>query len=190
VKQAKGANVVRLVVALLAVIGGWLAWKTLFPSEEQRIRARLDQIVDTVNAPSSDDLGKLADAARLASFFTDDVTIDPGPPYPTMRGRDAVVAAAAAAGRAAGGFELSFADVQVAVGDGDTAHGAPDPHADVDQRPDNGRPRGRARAPQRGWRVAGNGGDAGRDAPETAMKTDTGRQALGIGLLPGAYCLR
>jgi ketosteroid isomerase-like protein len=121
VRAVKGANVVRLLLALFAVTGGWLAWRTLFPSEEQRIRARLDQIVDTVNAPSADGLGKMADAARLASYFTADVTIDPGQPYPPMRGRDAVVAAAAAAGRAAGGFELSFADVEVAVGNGDTA---------------------------------------------------------------------
>jgi ketosteroid isomerase-like protein len=122
VTLTKGANVVRLLLALFAVVGAWLAWKTLFPSEEQRIRARLDQIVATVNAQSTDGLDKLADAARLASFFTEDVTIDPGTPYPTLRGRDAIVGAAAAAGRASGGFELSFADVQVAVGDGgDTA---------------------------------------------------------------------
>jgi ketosteroid isomerase-like protein len=117
----RGSNLVWLIFSLFAVISGWLAWKTLFPSEEQRIRARLDEIVETVNAPSADGLGKIADAVRLASFFTEDVTIEPGQPYPTMRGRDAVVAAAAAAGRAAGGFELSFADVQVAVGDGETA---------------------------------------------------------------------
>jgi ketosteroid isomerase-like protein len=122
VKRTKGANVVWFLLAVFAVVAAWLAWKTLFPSEEQRIRARLDEIVDTVNAPSADGLAKLADAARLVSFFTEDVTIDPGVPYPTMRGRDAIVAAAAAAGRAAGGFELSFVDVQVAVGDGgDTA---------------------------------------------------------------------
>lgn len=118
---AKGANVVRLLLALFVVVGAWLAWKTLLPSEERRIRARLDQIVDMVNAPTTDGLGKLADAARLASYFTEDVTIDPGHPYPTMRGRDAVVAAAAAAGRSSGGFELSFADVDVAVGNDDTA---------------------------------------------------------------------
>ena len=101
-KRTKGANVVWILLAVFAVVAAWLAWKTLFPSEEQRIRARLDEIVDTVNAPSADGLAKLADAARLASFFTEDVTIDPGAPYPTMRGRDAIVAAAAAAGRATG----------------------------------------------------------------------------------------
>jgi ketosteroid isomerase-like protein len=118
---AKGSNIVRLLLALFAVVGAWLGWKTLFPSEEQRIRARLDQIVDTVNTPPADGLGQIADAARLASYFTEDATIDPGAPYPTLRGRDAIVAAAAAAGRAAGGFELSFADVEVTVRDADTA---------------------------------------------------------------------
>jgi uncharacterized protein (TIGR02246 family) len=118
----RGSNLVWLFLVLFAGVAGWLAWKTLFPSEEQRIHARLGEIVDTVNAPSADGLGKLADAARLASFFTEDVTIEPGAPYPTLRGRDAIVAAAAAAGRAASGFELSFVDVQVGVGDGsDTA---------------------------------------------------------------------
>jgi ketosteroid isomerase-like protein len=122
VKRTKGATVVWFLLAVFAVVAAWLAWKTLFPSEEQRIRARLDEIVDAVNAPSADGLAKLADAARLASFFTEDVAIDPGAPYPALRGRDAIVAAAAAAGRAAGGFELSFVDVQIAAGDGgDTA---------------------------------------------------------------------
>lgn len=120
-KVTRGANLVWLLLALLAVFAAWLVWKTMFPSEEERVRARLDQIVDTVNAQSTDGLGKLADAARLASFFTEDVTIDPGQPYPPMRGRDAVVAAAATAGRSAGGFELSFVDVQVSVGADATA---------------------------------------------------------------------
>jgi ketosteroid isomerase-like protein len=121
VKAVRGANLVWLLVVVFLAVGGWLAWTIFFPSEEQLIRSRLDEIVDTVNAPSTDGVGKLADAARLASFFTEDVTIDAGGPYPPMRGREAVVGAAAAAGRAAAGFELAFVDIQVAVGETNTA---------------------------------------------------------------------
>lgn len=112
---------VGLLVVILIAAAGWFAWVTFFPSDERRIRARLDEIVDTVNARSSDGLSRIADAARLASFFTEDVTIDPGPPYPVMQGRDAILAAASAAGRGAGGFELAFVDVQVAMGGTGTA---------------------------------------------------------------------
>jgi ketosteroid isomerase-like protein len=118
----RGSTVVGGVLAILLAAGGWLAWKTLFPSDEQRIRARLDDIAEAVNARSDGDgLNRLADAARLASFFTEDVAIDPGPPHAPIRGREAVVATASSAGRAAGGVELSFVDVQVAVGDAGAA---------------------------------------------------------------------
>jgi ketosteroid isomerase-like protein len=118
---ARGSNLVWLLFVVFLAIAGWLAWKIFFPSEEQLVRARLGEIVDTVNARSSDGLGKLADAARLASFFTEDVAIDAGDPYPPMRGREAVVGAAAAAGRAAAGFELAFVDAQISIGEAGSA---------------------------------------------------------------------
>lgn len=115
----------RAIAIVAAALLAGLAWWILSPSDERRIRARLDEIEDTVNSEASDGLGRLADAARLASFFTEDVVIEAGQPYPPMRGRQALMAAVSAAGSAAGGFELALVDVEVAVGPAEaeaTAH--------------------------------------------------------------------
>lgn len=106
--------VARAVLVLGILAAAFLTWRVLFPSDEQRIRARIAELETAVNTRSGDGVGRLADAARLLSFFTDDVVIEPGGPYPPIRGRQALVAVL---GRASepGGFELAFEDVSVNV---------------------------------------------------------------------------
>jgi ketosteroid isomerase-like protein len=111
----KGITHVRLVVLVALAAGAFFAWRALFPTEERRIRARIGELEETVNAsPSADGVGRLADAARLLSYFTDDVVIEPGAPYTPIRGRHALVAVLHRAAEP-GGFSLAFEDLSVTL---------------------------------------------------------------------------
>jgi hypothetical protein len=84
---------VRAATAILLGAALVFAWQQLFPSEEQRIRRQLESIADDANSLSAD-LSGAATAARLATYFTEDVTIDPGGGMPPVHGRQTVMAIA------------------------------------------------------------------------------------------------
>lgn len=103
-----------ILVAIALAVAAFFTWRVLFPSDAQRIHARIGELATAVNTRSSDGIGRLADAARMLSFFTADVVIEPGAPYAPIHGRQALVAVL---GRASepGGFTLAFEDVSVEV---------------------------------------------------------------------------
>jgi len=105
-----------LVLAVATAAGLWFGWQWLFPSDEAQIVAVLERIADAVSSRAEDgDLGRLARAASLGNEFAVDVTVDAGPPFQRMRGRDAIIGAAARTGGRVRGFEIAFQDVAVAV---------------------------------------------------------------------------
>jgi ketosteroid isomerase-like protein len=120
VDRCRGFSLVRVAIIVGTVAAAFVAWRFLFPDDEHRIRARIEELETAVNTRSGEGAGRLADAARLLSFFTDDVLIEPGAPYPPIRGPQAVVAVLGRA-REPGGFELAFEDVSVDVGPAGTA---------------------------------------------------------------------
>ena len=108
----------RTIVAalVLAVVGAVAAvgYPVLFPSEERRIRARLDRLVETVNAPPTDGIDALARAARIGNAFTPDVVVDFGEGPPT-RGRETIMAVASRLQDRARTVKVSIQDVDIIV---------------------------------------------------------------------------
>jgi len=105
-----------LLAVALAVFAGWLAWGWLFPSDEAQIRATLDRVAAAVGSDAGDgDLARLGRVAGLRQEFHPDLCVDAGPPFRELRGREAVVAAAARTGGVLRELEISFEDVVVAV---------------------------------------------------------------------------
>jgi hypothetical protein len=103
----------------LVVIGGWLAWEWLFPSDEAQIRALLDRVAEAVGSGEDDgDLARLGRVAGLRQEFHPELFVDAGPPFRELRGREAVVAAAARTGAVLHELEISFVDVVITVDEG------------------------------------------------------------------------
>lgn len=111
-----------VVVALGGAVLGWALW-TWWPSEARRIRRRLDELAETASVPAGESaLARLARAAQIGRFFTEDLVIDLGPPYPPLRGRGALVGLASRLEPPPGGAQVAFTDVAVTVApDGATA---------------------------------------------------------------------
>lgn len=106
-----------LVITAAAAAGilvlGILGWSYFFPSEEARIRQRLEQLAEEVSKGSPDPVGGLARAARLSMFFTDDVVVEPGEGTEPIRGRDTLMAALANVQPRTGPMRVAVADVHV-----------------------------------------------------------------------------
>jgi ketosteroid isomerase-like protein len=103
----------RIIAATLLLILAILAWLWLFPSEESRIKQRLQALAEDANEAGSDVAG-LASAARVATYFTEDVTIEPRT-GPAVRGRQIVMSIAAQLKNAAETTEVMLTDVAVTV---------------------------------------------------------------------------
>ena len=109
---------------LLALIAGglWLGWRWLFPNDHAQIEAVLQRIADAVGsteespgAANSGSVQAIARAASLRSELAADVTVDAGPPFQRLTGRDAVIGAAARVNGTARNLELRFPDVAITV---------------------------------------------------------------------------
>jgi hypothetical protein len=132
--------------AVLAVIGialVWLAWTRLFPSDEAQIQAVLARIAASLdNRGAESDQGRtgpgVAGLGRLAALqneFAADVSVDAGPPFDRLQGRQAVVSAAARVHMAVRNLTLSFPDVSITVAnDRQTANAAVTARAEFDGR--------------------------------------------------------
>ena len=102
-------------IIVVLVAGLWVGWRWLFPSDETQIEAALGRIARGVSAGAQEgELGRLARAAALRNDFAPDVTVDAGPPFQRLVGRDAIIGAAARAG-GTHRLALSFVDVSITV---------------------------------------------------------------------------
>ena len=111
-----------LIAVSVAVAAGVVAAWMLFQTEERRIGRQLDELAEAVSVEADEtDLVRLATAARVGRFFTEDATIEVGDPYPPLSGRDAVLAAAARARTVLRPMTVELDDVEVAVADDGTA---------------------------------------------------------------------
>jgi hypothetical protein len=116
-------RVAHLITAAALLIGGWMAWGWLFPSDEAQIRALLDRVAEAVSSDGSDgDLARLGRVAGLRQDVHPDLFVDAGPPFRELRGREAVIAAAARTGGAIRELDVAFVDVAITV-DEDGQHG-------------------------------------------------------------------
>jgi hypothetical protein len=93
-----------------------MGWQWLFPSDEAQIAALLERIADGVSGGAEEgSMGRLARAASLRDEFAPDVTVDAGPPFQRIKGREAIIALAARTGGAVRNLTISFPDVAIAV---------------------------------------------------------------------------
>lgn len=102
-----------IVLAIVAAAAAVWAYRTFFPSDEQRIRQRLDEIVALVNR-DADGLDAISRAARIGRAFTDDVVVELRRGAP-IRGKDTLMAMAARVQPRTDGVNLAIRDVNVAV---------------------------------------------------------------------------
>lgn len=107
----RASHLVAAATVVAALVWGYRA---LFPSDERLIRRELADLVESANAVAIDDgVARLAAAARVGQHFTPDATVDFGPPYGRLDGRDRLVAFAAAGHGTS--WRVEIARVQVVI---------------------------------------------------------------------------
>ena len=110
------SRTLNLILALGLAAGAYFVLQPWLSSDERVIRTRLDELADTVSrARQEQGVMRLGLAVNIGEFLTPDVLIDPGEPFPAIRGREAIVAMAAKAPVPGGGVRIEFVDVQVWV---------------------------------------------------------------------------
>jgi len=117
--------VIRCIVAGVLVGLGFWGWRVFFPSPEEMIRKRLNEIARVASFSSKEGLlAKAWNANALGEFFTLDVqvTIDvPGTQH-TISGRDELLQAVVGARAEGGSLSIEFPDIKVVVApDGNSA---------------------------------------------------------------------
>ena len=105
----------RFLAAFIALaVTGFVAWR-VWPSEEHRVRSRLDAVAAVVNEQPKDGLGQIARAAQLSKFLTDDVVLEPGRGAGVIQGRERLLALASRAPNDGEPYKLEFVDVSVEI---------------------------------------------------------------------------
>jgi ketosteroid isomerase-like protein len=114
------------IVALLVLAGlGLWAWHKFFPDPQTAVRRRLAEVAQLASFGSKEsEAAKLWNAQKLASFFTEDVTvkIDVQNLQRSVSGRDEIAGAALEARKNLSSLAVRFSEVQVTVAaDGQSA---------------------------------------------------------------------
>ncbi len=109
-------NAHRWVGAVLVVGAAVWGYGLLFPSPEDEIRRQLDALAEAASvAPGATNLERMARAARLGRFVTEDVVIDLGGRLSAARGRQAVIGVAARTPVSADGVAFEFLDERIVL---------------------------------------------------------------------------
>jgi hypothetical protein len=110
----------RLILAVALLGAGFWSWHWLFPSPEQVIRKRLIQLAAVACIPPNEaPLAKIANAHKLASFFSEDVevSLSPGGYSPlNVSGREELLQMAIGARSTLGSLKVEFPDIVVSLG--------------------------------------------------------------------------
>jgi hypothetical protein len=106
---------------LLAIVLGTLAAWYYWPSDERQIRHRLEEFTNEFNESTTDGVGTVARAARLGSFFTEQVVVELGPGSAPIHGRNTLIGMAARLQPRTAAFAVELKDVNVAVAEGGVA---------------------------------------------------------------------
>lgn len=103
-----------IVVVLLVL---WFGWRYVFPDDETEIRGALERIADAVTSGAAEE-GEVARIARAASIRNEldpQITVDAGPPFSKITGREALVGAVARLNSTVRDLDVQLNDVQVAL---------------------------------------------------------------------------
>ena len=107
----------RVVIIALTAAALWFGYRWLFPNDAAQIRAALDRIEESLDAGPADEgeVSRLARAAGVRSRLDPKITVDAGPPFSRMTGRDAIIGTIARVNSTVGDLDVGFDDVQIAV---------------------------------------------------------------------------
>ena len=107
-----------LAAVVVVILVAFLAWRWLLPSEEDRVRRRLEALAADMNDVNDvrSNVSGLAAMAKVGSYFTADVVIDPGQGAQPLHGREVILSAAASLRPSAGVARLSLTDIDVTLG--------------------------------------------------------------------------
>jgi hypothetical protein len=110
------------VAVVLAVLAGYFTYQWWF-NPSRAIKRQLGELAATLSVPADtrSDMDRLARLARLRSYLAPDVQITMGPRLPQLTSRDALIGAIAAWNPPAGGWDVSFGDVQITMDSDSTA---------------------------------------------------------------------
>jgi hypothetical protein len=111
-----------LAAALAGVVflGVW-AWRTWWPSDEREIRRRLQALATDFNESTTDGLGTVARAAKIGSYFTNDIVVDLGEGTPPIQGRETIIGMVGRLQPRTSAFKLELLDLNVHVSTPTTA---------------------------------------------------------------------
>jgi hypothetical protein len=107
----------RLVTGVAIAAAVWFGWRYFFPNDEAQIRSVLERIADGVasGAAEQGEVARIARAASIRNELDPKVTVDAGPPFSPMIGRDTLVATVARLNSTVPELEVEFEDAQVTV---------------------------------------------------------------------------
>ena len=108
-------------IAALVVCGSAWAWFAFRPGPEARIERRLQALAAEFNESATDGLGTAARAARIGSYFTDDVVVDLGRGTPPIHGRETLIGMTARLQPRTAVLRLELLDITVVLRSHDTA---------------------------------------------------------------------
>jgi hypothetical protein len=107
--------------AVAVVLAGLWAWRMWWPSEPQRVRRQLLSFASDFNESTTDGLGTVAHAAKLGSYFTDDIIVDLGKGTPPIQGRETLIGMAVRLQPRTAAFTLELLDITVEMKSAATA---------------------------------------------------------------------
>jgi hypothetical protein len=117
--RTNGSVYVSVVLALLV---GYFSYQWWF-NPRRAIKRQLGELAATLSVPSDSpgDIDRLARVARLRNYFAPDVHITMGRSGPSITSRDALIGAIGAWNPPAGGWRVTFVDVQITMDSDSTA---------------------------------------------------------------------
>lgn len=99
-----------IVALAAAALFAWHRWSS---GDERAIRDRLESLQAEVNTSTAGDLGPLARAAQIGSYFTEDTVVDLGKGTAAINGRETLMGMAARLQPRTAAFRLEFDDIGV-----------------------------------------------------------------------------
>jgi len=106
-------GLVASVAAIVACAAGLWFWASSGPSGAREIERRLNDLVEELNAGTTEGMGTIARVGKIGQFFTTDVIVDLGKGSPPIHGRDTLMGMAARLQPRTAAFVLEVADVSV-----------------------------------------------------------------------------
>jgi ketosteroid isomerase-like protein len=107
-------TVQRALATLVVLLALWFGWRYFFPDDEAQIRGVLDRVADAVTSDEGE-VARIARAASMRNELDPQVAVDAGPPFSTIAGREALVAAVARLNSTVRDLDVQLEDVQVTV---------------------------------------------------------------------------